>query len=196
MESGFARTLSTWRRSEGLSQAQLAARLGVSQQAVSYWERGADVPAPLKMAELRSMMAASDGITVEKAFIREQSAIRALVDTDGARVVGRSRGFETVWPAFSRLDDIPLADTLVDEMARLYHDEGLRSSILRGEIALASGVSLRQTSFTLDPVIKHRWMVRFRRFGSVLLGDLHCEPCDPDAACGVELLLRPDAIRA
>ncbi len=48
----FDRTLSVRREEVGLSQAELAQRIGVSQQTVSRWESGTGIPQPKRIAAL------------------------------------------------------------------------------------------------------------------------------------------------
>lgn len=65
----LAERICTLRRKNGLSQEQLAEKLGVSRQAVSKWESGASTP------ELEKLLALSDcfGITLDE-LAREQPA--------------------------------------------------------------------------------------------------------------------------
>jgi transcriptional regulator with XRE-family HTH domain len=55
--SALAETLRVRREEVGLSQAQLAARIGVGQQAVSRWERGEAVPRPARVVALADALA-------------------------------------------------------------------------------------------------------------------------------------------
>jgi transcriptional regulator with XRE-family HTH domain len=48
----FAETIRIKREELGLSQAEVADRLGVGQQAVSQWEAGASLPRPSRIAQL------------------------------------------------------------------------------------------------------------------------------------------------
>jgi transcriptional regulator with XRE-family HTH domain len=54
--SALAETLRVRREEVGLSQAQLAARIGVGQQAVSRWERGEAVPRPARVVALAEVL--------------------------------------------------------------------------------------------------------------------------------------------
>jgi transcriptional regulator with XRE-family HTH domain len=56
--------LRTRRAALGLSQAQLAGRLGISQQTVSRWESGSAIPGPRRIAEL----AAAVGLNLSALF--------------------------------------------------------------------------------------------------------------------------------
>lgn len=68
-----------WRLSAGLTQAELAARLGTTQSAVSRWERGHDEP---RLGTLADILAACGlrgelviDVDVDRAQIRQQLAM-------------------------------------------------------------------------------------------------------------------------
>jgi transcriptional regulator with XRE-family HTH domain len=190
----FQRNLVSWRKFERISQAALAAELKVSQQAVSMWERGADRPSPAKMAEIRALMAKTDPVRFELAFIRQQQSIRTLFDTDGVRMIGYSEGFAKVWPQFTRFENYALEDHLVGEVAAMMGSREIRQGIIGGEIAMASGVSDRHANIDADTAFRHRWFVGFRRYGWRVVGDMVFEACDPSTPTGIETLLRVDEI--
>jgi transcriptional regulator with XRE-family HTH domain len=48
--------LREWRRKKGLTQADLAAKIGVSQAAISQWETGALTPSPLMIGQLSEVL--------------------------------------------------------------------------------------------------------------------------------------------
>ncbi len=56
-------TVRALRQRLGVTQDQLAARLGCSTQAVSFWERGTRTPTGLYAAALRQLMAETDALT-------------------------------------------------------------------------------------------------------------------------------------
>lgn len=72
-------TIRVWREQRGLSQSELARRLGTSQSAVSRWEHGHDEPrvstlaAILRACELTGELAV--GPDVDRSQIREQLAL-------------------------------------------------------------------------------------------------------------------------
>lgn len=190
--SDIAGPLAAWRRSEGLTQAELALRLGVSQQAISYWERGRDVPGAAHMAKIRQLLTQSGELNAEKAFIRDQQTVRAVFDCDDLRMLACSAGFNAVWPQFAQLIEVPMRDDLVNESAVLYADTSFRQAIAKKEIFAISGISERHVRLPSDQPFKHRWFMRVRHFGSRMVGDMIFEPCHPDASVGVELFLKPD----
>lgn len=68
-----------WRQTAGLTQAELAARLGTTQSAVSRWERGRDEPRLATLADilracgLRGQLVID--VDVDRAQIRQQLAM-------------------------------------------------------------------------------------------------------------------------
>lgn len=75
----FAENLRTARKRRGLSQKDLAARLFVSTQAVSKWERGASVPEVVHVCHIAQIL----GISVEWLLGTESTAEQALIAVDG-----------------------------------------------------------------------------------------------------------------
>jgi transcriptional regulator with XRE-family HTH domain len=191
----FGARLKAWRRAQGLKQAALAERLGVSQPAVARWERGLDLPAPARLARLQELMAGAmrDELTLDRLFISRQSAIRALIDCDGLRMVAFSAGFSSIWPTSSALLDIPLMDHLVDEACHLIHDAELSHGRRTGSLCLASGISDRHLDLPIDVSIRHRWHICFRRYGARMLADMVYEPCASDLPVGITDLVQVDA---
>lgn len=57
--NGFAERLAAVRRQKGMTQNEVAERLGVSFQAVSLWERGETSPDIEKLADLASVFQVS-----------------------------------------------------------------------------------------------------------------------------------------
>ena len=192
----FGARLKAWRRASGLKQAALAERLGVSQPAVAYWERGLGLPAPARLERLQALMAGAirDELLLDRLFIGRQAAIRALLDCDGVRLVATSAGFRRIWPSSSALLGVAMIDHLVDEASRLLHDEELASGIRAGRLCLASGVSDRHIDLPLDIAIRHRWHICFRRYGARMLADIVYEPCAPELPPGITDLVHVDAL--
>lgn len=48
--------LREWRRRKGLTQASLAAMIGVTQAAISQWEAGVSIPSPFKVGQLSEVL--------------------------------------------------------------------------------------------------------------------------------------------
>lgn len=190
----FGERLKTWRRLNALKQAALAETLGVSQTTVSFWECGRDVPNPEKAAQLAALMAKTgrDETLTERLFVERQSAVRALFDLDGVRLVAASRGFRTLWPLYAELIGQALGDRLVNEARRLAFEDDFRHAIAEGALGLASGISLRHTDLDVDQALVHRWHMCFRRSGARRLIDVAYEPCDARLTPGITDLVYLD----
>jgi transcriptional regulator with XRE-family HTH domain len=192
----FGARLKAWRRVQGLKQAALADRLGVSQPAVARWERGLDLPAPARLVRLQELMAGAmrDELALDRLFISRQAAIRALIDCDGIRLEAFSIGFGGIWPTSSALLGMPLVDQLVDEASHLVHDAELSHGMRTGSLCLASGISDRHLDLPIDISVRHRWHICFRRYGARMLADMVYEPCASDLPLGITDLVRIDAV--
>lgn len=193
---GFGTRIRTWRQLNGVKQSALAHMLGVSQPAVSRWERGLDMPEPQRLAQIRSLMAGStrDEATLQTLFVSRQSAVRALIDYDTMSMVAVSDGFRAFWPGTSALIDVPLRDRLVAEANLIGNGAQFRRAVTEGSIGLISGVSVRQTTLQTDDAVPHRWHICFRRYGAQLYADMVFEPSSGDGAPGISDVVYLDAI--
>ena len=77
------------RRAQGMTQDQLAGRLGISFQAVSKWENGASCPDIMMLPQLAEIF----GVSIDALFGRESQALAAVPDHGPAPFVG-----ELPWP--------------------------------------------------------------------------------------------------
>lgn len=193
--NSFANNLKTWRKSNLLSQKELAAKLGVSQQAVSIWETGDDFPSKEVFSRIVDMMSYSEELNIDRVFIKNQDTIRALIDTDGARLVGYSKGFEALWADFCQLYDVPLEDKIINELQMIISSGENKRQILKGQLIIASGISLKHIDVELGAVVKHKWHVCFRRYGARIIGDMIFEPCTDNEKTGIGSLIRKDEIK-
>ena len=194
--STFSQMLVSWRKAERLTQGQLANLLGVSQQAVSNWERNLDEPSAHAKSEIQRLMARADYLAVDAELISEQSAIRALFDLDGIKLCATSRGFRALWPSMSEMMDEPLVDKLLNEAASLHEDSRLKQGIVRRQIIGVTGISEQHLNFDGDLLLKHRWFVRFRPYGHRMIGDMTFEACLDDRPVGIERVLGSDFVKA
>ncbi len=186
--------IKAWRQAQHLHQKELAHQLGVTQQAVSYWENDRDTPSSKTLAKLRSLMIAPDPLDIERAFIRNQSTVRALIDVNGIRLVGYSKGYAEVWNDFLQVLGKPLENRVINELQGFAGSRALKHQILKNELVLMSGVSLRHLDIDLGPAFKHRWHLCFRRSGQKMFADMLFERCDHTLDTGIDLMLRPDEI--
>lgn len=86
MNNDLGKKIKHWRKSNYISQQHLACLINVSQQAISRWESGADIPSAQCLARLTELMRSNDELLIEKSFIADQTIIRALIDTDGGLI--------------------------------------------------------------------------------------------------------------
>lgn len=190
----LGRRIRTWRLSQQLCQKELAHRLGVSQQAVSYWENSKDVPSVKIISKLKALMVSPDPLDVERAFIRNQSAIRALVDVDGIKLVGYSHGYSAIWSDFLQVLGKPVESKVINELQAFAGSVTLKHQIAKNDLVMMSGISMRHLDIDLGPEFKHRWHMCFRKHSEKMFADMIFEPCDQELDVGIELMLRPDEL--
>ena len=77
----FSEKLTLLRKKEGLSQEQLADRLGVTRQSVSKWESGTAVPELVKMISLSEMFGVSVDYLIKDYMEEPDSAEESSTDT-------------------------------------------------------------------------------------------------------------------
>src|SRR3989338_5755178 len=101
----FGTDLTAWRKANAIKQEYLAQMLGVSQSAVSHWERGRDVPSAQTALRLQALMSKTsrDELAIERASISRLAGLRALYDLDGVRLLARSQGFAALWPELATM---------------------------------------------------------------------------------------------
>lgn len=173
----------------------LAGMLGVSQAAVSRWENGRDLPSPKIRGRLRGLMSAQirDDLAVERLMLSRQSEQRILMDMDGVRLVGISKGLHAVWPAMERMMGQRLQDRAIGEMRQIIDDADLFRAILHGDVAMISCTSIENIRFQRQK-IKHHWHLGFRQVGRHLIADMIYQQAGPDDPLGVHDILRMDDI--
>lgn len=181
-----------------MKQESLAAVLGVSQSAVSNWETGRDVPNRRIVGRLVDIMSSTseERLYVDRLAMLQQGAIRASFDLDGVKLVLASKGLITVWPKFSRFNDVRLVEHLVDEASQFLHNDDFVRSARRGEVALITAVSDKHVDLDLDASFRHRWIAVFRSYGQKMLVDMTYETCDANSSTGVESVIHYDSLVA
>ncbi len=192
----FAADLRLWRRLNCMKQEALGAAIGVTQSAVSRWERGLDEPSPEMSRRLRDLMAQTerDELAIERAFLGRQASMRAFFDLDGIRLLGLSAGLMAHWPHMTRLLDRRLAEHLVGDVGRLFADAAFTAEVRNGDVILISGVADQHLRFENRNAFRHRWHARIRSYGQRMISDMHYEACAPDAPMGLESILRLEDI--
>lgn len=96
-------------------------------------------------------MVSPDPLDVEKAFIRNRSSIRALVDVDGIRLVGYSHGYAAVWDDFLQVLGKPVEHKVINELQTFAGSQSLKHQITNNELVMKSGVSLRHLDIDIGP---------------------------------------------
>lgn len=194
----FGRILRLWRRANLWTQASVAELLGVTQAAVSRWERGRDMPSPEMRRRLRNMMASGtlDDMTVERLLLSRQSGWRVLLYLENLTLIAVSKDILKVWPIVATWMDKPLLPRLLGEAKEVFTDKQLMQEIRRGKIALISAVSSESIKIGEPKMARHRWTAGFRQAGTRMVVDLFSEPALPEEPDGVDEILRFDQIWA
>ncbi len=197
-QTTFPAALKSWRKAVGLKQDALAHLLGVTQPAISRWESGRDHPSVAVQLRLRDMMCPMGNarLKIDDFVLRQKSALEALFELDGVKLLSTSQGMQRAWPRFSALPDLRLLDHLIGEAAILLHDDDFVREIKRGEIALISAVSDSHVSLPLDSSFRHRWHATFHTYGPRVMIKMGYEPCAPDATVGIENVVRLEDVVA
>lgn len=188
--------LRAWRKAHGISQQALAERLNVSQAAVSRWEAGVDAPSLEVLGRIKVLLdpATVQAVSLEELFVREKNSLHVLFDLDGARLLATSKGYQRIFPRFSRLIGQYFGDRLVGETKAILEDRQLHSSIKLGEIALMSGTTERHIDHRYDQALKHHWTICFRKTGSLILADVSFELCDQAEETKIGKIVRIDEL--
>jgi transcriptional regulator with XRE-family HTH domain len=83
--------LREWRRKKGLTQADLAARIGVSQAAICQWETGATTPSPLMIGQLSEVLGIPLAMLLSDMEMNRWSRVLERSDLDNQRTKGKER---------------------------------------------------------------------------------------------------------
>lgn len=197
-ESNFGQKLKAWRRANGIKQETIASALDVSQAAISRWENGIDVPSVAMLHRVQKLVSREvrDELAIDRQFLKRLSSVEAIFDLDGIRLKAASEGMSRLWPEFSRLIGRPFEPRMSDESRIVLDDTELRKAIVKGDVAIVAGVSVRHLDLNVDNGIKHRWLSRFRLHGHRVLTTMVYEPCKQETPCGIEEILRLDDFTA
>jgi len=131
----FSEKLITLRRREGLSQEQLADRLGVTRQSVSKWESGAATPELVKLISLSELFGVSVDYLV-KDWLEEDASVTTPADTSRleAQVEDLTRYFRGYrYDSKTRIFGIPLVSIRL-----VRHGFIGRDSMAKGIIAIGN----------------------------------------------------------
>lgn len=139
----FSEKLLELRRREGLSQEQLADRLGVTRQSVSKWESGAAAPELTKLVALSDLFAVSvDYLVKDRLEEPERPAEAASPSTarleDQVEEISRYfRGYSWFWDSKTRIFGLPLVSVRFHLRPHLMRNrDAARGIIAIGNIAI------------------------------------------------------------
>lgn len=191
--SDLTQQLRQWRKANRIKQSALAQQLNVAQSAISRWETGKDHPNPATLRRLAAMMAWNKpDAMLEQAYIERQAGTVALFDLSGVRLLAASAGLKRLWPEFCAATGTSFSEYLVDESRYITTDKSISRFISQGRQIVASGISLRHITIDYDKPVLHRWHARIRPTHERILIDMTYEPCEKNAAIGVEEVLGVD----
>lgn len=176
----LGKRLREWRKSQRLKQGVVAEFLGVSQVAVSNWERGFSRPSPGIASRIENEIFRSTRETDRAvSCIRFMTAPVVLFDLDSVSIRGWSRGTKPFWPEIDRMAGIPLRDRLVNESRLLIHDPEIRYGIETGDIYMVQGISAFHVDLddTYGKRKLHAWNAIFRDSGAGKFCEMHYMPC-------------------
>jgi transcriptional regulator with XRE-family HTH domain len=187
--------LRRWRRETGMTQQQLAEKLGVTQSVVSRWERGIETPGFRMIRRIEGLVAGADilsGLHRELAGMRTLSIGRALFDLDGLRLLGASHGFARQWPqthggaTLDTIQGVPLLDRVTGEVGAVLQDDETLYRMRCMEYVALSCVTERSTDLEIAHGIRYRTHGAVRRIGAQTVLDVTYETVSPEVPLGLE----------
>ena len=169
--------------------------MGVTQSAVSRWERGLDEPSPEVFGRLRNLIDkhSAGRFDIEQRVLERMPGLRALLDWDGMTMLAMTRDFSAIWPHMGGTKSLRLGDHLADISCDLFNDSAFSQSIKNGEIALIEGISDRHLIGS-HPAFRHYWAAVYRRIGTRHCVEISYQACELDAELGLRHVLRVDEI--
>lgn len=134
----FSEKLTSLRRGEGLSQEQLADRLGVTRQSVSKWESGTAVPELAKLVALSELFHVSVDYLV-KDYIERPEAAEPAAEHSATRLEEQVEELSSyfrvwAWDSKTRVFGLPL----VSVRLRLFGSAMRHKDVARGVIAIGN----------------------------------------------------------
>ncbi len=113
-----------------------------------------------------------------------------MVDTDGAKLISYSSGFEKVWSEFTKYKDLFLEDKLINEIQSIVGNAEYKKQILAGEIVVLAGTSIQHLDINIDKLLLHNWHVCFRNLDGNIIGDIVMEPASLDEKLGIKNIIK------
>ena len=120
----FSELLKQCRKKQGVSQAELAAKLGVTQQAVGKWESGKSSPDPATVARIAEILSTTADFLLDTAFTYEMGLIAQLLQKVRRQFVLEGHNAE-LWDEtarrFEHVAPLPLDLLPADSMLREFY---------------------------------------------------------------------------
>ncbi|MEL6287553.1 MAG: helix-turn-helix transcriptional regulator [Pseudomonadota bacterium] len=187
MEQNWAHDLRAFRLRFGLTQVELALRLGVSQRTISRWERGDDRPNLARQRQLRDLgwRPGSQLLARLKQAVRFCPAPRALSHTADLRLVAVSAPAIAKRPKVTRWIGQRLRPIAQGILAELLDDRALQSALARQELAsiVATTEAVLDTG-DRQPAGKFHTTISYFYEDGELFSDAISGPAARDATCG------------
>jgi transcriptional regulator with XRE-family HTH domain len=137
MSDTWQKLVKSYRLRYGLTQARMAALIGVSQRTVSRWELGQDRPGLELQTRLRDLASGPSGTMLSRlaASVRHCPVPRALSRTPSLRLQAVSPLAVAKRPSITEWIGRDLAGIACGVLAEMLDDRPLQRGIARGEIA-------------------------------------------------------------
>lgn len=180
-----------YRQRHGMSQALLAAAMGVSQRTVSRWERGEDSPSLRQQQRFRDIGWQPPGQILQAlaASIAHSPVPRALTRTQSLRLQVLSPPALEKRPSMADWIGRDLIDIASGVLAEMLDDEPLQRAIARREVrgVLATTRSVLQTP-EAPRISVHRTLITYFFHEGTLLSDALSYPATGEGSCGYTVL--------
>ena len=115
----FSELLKQCRKQQGMSQAELASKLGVTQQAVGKWESGKSSPDPTTVARIAEILSTTADFLLDTSFTYELGLIAKLLQKVRQQFTLEGHNAE-LWDEtarrFEQVDPLPLELLPADSM--------------------------------------------------------------------------------
>ena len=159
----FSEKLLELRRREGLSQEQLADRLGVTRQSVSKWESGAAAPELNKLIALSDLFSVSvdylvkDRLEEPELPVTESSPSTARLEEQVEEITRYFRGYTCFWDSKTKVFGLPLVSVRLHLRPHMMRNrDTARGIIAIGNVAIGvvalGALSVGALSIGLMPV--------------------------------------------
>ena len=194
---GWSKIIGKYRLRYGLSQAQLADTMGVSQRTISRWERGDDQPGLIQQKRLRDLGWEPPGSLLRNlaASVAHCPVPRALSRTQRLRLLALSPPALEKRPSMAAWIGCDLVKTASGVLQDMLEDAELQRAIRHGEIA---GVRATTQSVLKSPeaasIGRHSTTVTYFFHDGTLFSDAISVPAPPNAPIGYSVIPMDDVL--